>query len=324
MSRYETYRSNAAEAPIMRRWIFAALVVSLFIHGAFFYWAYRKRLEGFKMPTAERLAPPRVFQMKQVAIPKLDEAMERVTKLPDKTPNTPVVPVEIPVEKPMVEEVHVAPQITEMSKQLLAEKPKVETAGLEQMAKAEAGTRNAIDKELNAANNSFLKEGPRSPRQPTIDVARGSRVGPGNGDANIAIPGMKSLDEALAQTGPLRQGEKAGMPGGALFEYDSFDLRQDAVEQLKKLGMLFERHPDATFSIEGHTDSFGSPEYNQKLSEARAESVKAWLVEVVGIAPQRIQTRGLGNTHWIIPPTKSKEEQAPNRRVEIVVKTIRR
>jgi outer membrane protein OmpA-like peptidoglycan-associated protein len=52
--------------------------------------------------------------------------------------------------------------------------------------------------------------------------------------------------------------------------------------------------------------------------------VKAWLVAEMGIAPDRIQTRGFGSEKWIVSPDKSKEEQAPNRRVEIVVKTNRR
>ncbi len=324
MSQYETYRSNAAEAPIMRRWVFGALVVSLLIHGVFFYYAYRKRLEGFKMPTEERLAPPRVFQMKQVAIPKVEELTEKVTTLPDKAPAAPVKPVEIPMEKPQVEEVHIAPQIPEISKQLLADKPKVEPSGFDQLMKAEAGTRSALDKELSAANNSFLKEGPRSAHQPIIEMPSGGKAGAGNGEGNVSIPGMKSLDETLAQTGPLHQGDKAGMPGGALFEYDSYELRQDALEQMKKLGMLFERYPGAIFYIDGHTDSFGPPEYNQKLSEMRAESVKQWLVQSMHIAPDRIQTRGFGNTKWLVSPEKSKEEQAPNRRVEIVVKTNRK
>ena len=139
------------------------------------------------------------------------------------------------------------------------------------------------------------------------------------------IPGLKSLDEALAATGPLPAGDKPiGMPGGALFEYNSHDLLPAAISDLKKLATLIQRNPDATFSIEGHTDSFGSADYNLTLSEKRAESVKIWLVEIMKIPEDRIHTRGFGNTKWIVSPDKSKDEQAPNRRVEIVVKTNRR
>jgi outer membrane protein OmpA-like peptidoglycan-associated protein len=157
-----------------------------------------------------------------------------------------------------------------------------------------------------------------------IAVEGGNKIGSGSGDSNVSIPGLKSLDEALAATGPLPAGDKPiGMPGGALFEYNSYDLAPQSVDDLKKLGTLIQRNPDATFSIEGHTDSFGSPGYNLRLSEQRAESVKLWLVEIMNIAPERIQTRGFGNSKWLVSPDKSKEEQAPNRRVEIVVKTKR-
>jgi outer membrane protein OmpA-like peptidoglycan-associated protein len=260
--------------------------------------------------------------MKQVSVP-MEEPAEKVTKLQDK-PKAPVPTVAVPVERPEVKDIVMAPQITDLSKALTAEKPRVDSSGLEALEKADAGTRSAIDKELSAVNSALLKEGPRSPHQSVLQLTGGSKIGSGSGEGNVSIPGMKSLDEALAQTGPIHEGDKTGMPGGALFEYDSYDLRTDSIEQLKKLGMLFQRYPNANFSIQGHTDSFGPPDYNLKLSLARAESVKAWLVQVMGIEPDRIETRGFGNTRWIVPPNKTKEEQAPNRRVEIVVRTIRK
>jgi outer membrane protein OmpA-like peptidoglycan-associated protein len=138
------------------------------------------------------------------------------------------------------------------------------------------------------------------------------------------IPGRQSLDDALARTGPLPVGDKPiGMPGGALYEYNSYELRPEAQEQLRKLGELIRRNPKATFSIEGHTDSTGTPEYNQVLSERRADSVKLWLVQFMGIAPERIQTRGFGSTKLIVPGDRTVDEQQPNRRVEIVIKTNR-
>ena len=111
------------------------------------------------------------------------------------------------------------------------------------------------------------------------------------------------------------------MPGGALFEYNSAILLPQAIETLRKIGTLISRNPRATFSIEGHTDSFGTPEYNQKLSEARAEAVKAWLIQDMHLNPAQIQTCGFGSARLIAPATGTKEEQAINRRVEIVIRT---
>ena len=91
---------------------------------------------------------------------------------------------------------------------------------------------------------------------------------------------------------------------------------------LQKLADLIERNPNSNFLIEGHTDSFGSPEYNARLSTARAESVKAWLAGEAGIDPGRITTRGLGMTRLLVPGG-TVEQQQLNRRVEIVIKSNR-
>lgn len=321
MSRYDIYQSNAAEAPLMRKWVLRALVASLVFHGGLFAFFQYQKLENFGPPAEERLArPTRVF--KQVAIPEIPKDPEELRVKLDKPPK--LDRITIPNDKPEVQEVRLAPQVTEMPK-LASEKPKADPGGAELLAKVEAATRGQMDKELSTLAGSLIKEGPKSPRQPVLNLPASNKAGDGLRGDREGIPGLKTIDEALAATGPLPVGDKPiGMPGGALYEYDSADLRLEAIEQLQKLGELIRRNPKATFSIEGHTDSFGSAEYNQGLSERRAEAVKGWLVGQMGVAPERIQTRGFGNTKWIVAPGKSIEEQGPNRRVEIVIKTNRR
>ena len=77
------------------------------------------------------------------------------------------------------------------------------------------------------------------------------------------------------------------------------------------------RNPEAKFIIEGHTDSFGSDQYNQNLSEQRAESVKQWLIDNASIQPTRIETHGYGKSRLLVPATGNITEQQINRRVEI-------
>ncbi len=320
MFRYETFQSNAAEAPVMRRWILFALVASLLIHGGFVWWAYQKRMQGFLRPSDAPVVIPRVFKLKQVSIAKPDDSTEPLAKLQENANSKPK-PIDVPSEKPVPSEVTMAPQIPDLSKEIMKEKPKAESAGRD-LAALEAGSRTEMDKRLHGLDSAILKEGPRLPRQPVIATS-GGRVGSGEGDMTNSVPGLKSLDEALAATGPLHSGDKAGMPGGALFEYDKYGLRPEAVEQLNKLGLLIEKNPKATFSIEGHTDSFGSPDYNLRLSEKRAEAVKIWLVENMHIAPERISTKGYGSARMLVEGA-TQDEQAPNRRVEIVVKTNRK
>lgn len=318
MAHYDSYQSNAAEVPQMRKWVIWALIASLIFHGLLFSFFYVKTLENFGPSDAPRLAKPmRIYP--RVTIPKLlDDPAEARLDIP-KIPNT--TRLQVPTDRPEVSEVRAAPQLPELPKTLPVEKPVANISDL--MAKAEAASRGAMDKELNSLAGSLIKEGgPRSPRQPVLNVTPGKPGDGGAGDAE-GIPGMQNIDAALARTGPLPVGDKIGMPGGALFQHDNFELRPESLDDLQKLGELLKRNPNATFSIEGHTDSTGSPEYNQALSERRAESVKAWLVSNLRIAPDRIQAYGFGSTKLIVPADKSIDEQQPNRRVEIVIKTNR-
>src|SRR5207249_10491905 len=108
---------------------------------------------------------------------------------------------------------------------------------------------------------------------------------------NNRVAGFSYLDSLLAQKGPLGSGTAIRMPDDQLFQYDSAELQGSSVEQLQKLGTLIRRNPRATFSIEGYTDAFGSYEYNLDLSQRRADSVKNYLVGVMGINSEQIQAR---------------------------------
>jgi outer membrane protein OmpA-like peptidoglycan-associated protein len=145
-------------------------------------------------------------------------------------------------------------------------------------------------------------------------------------------PGFSDLDQLLAQKGPLGSGTQLRMPDDQLFQYDSADLQPSAIGQLQKLATLIKRNPKATFTVEGYTDSFGPPEYNLDLSQRRADSVKQYLVQMMAINPGQIQTRGYGQSKFLVQPNLNVgpnqadidaeiRRQQPNRRVVIVVHT---
>ncbi len=318
MAQYETYQSNAAEIPFMRKWLIRALILSLILHAGLLVFFHFKRLENFGYTGEERLAPP-TRVMNRVVIPEITED----TKLTMPVNKTPVVTIPLAVDKPEVQIVTVAPQIPEVSKPIVNEKPQVSSGGIDTLAKLEHDSAGSLEKQLTSLAGGMMEKTTRAKGQPIIKLPPGKNGEGGLGSVS-GIPGRQSLDDALTRSGPLPVGDRPiGMPGGALYEYNSYDLRPEAVEQLRKLGELIKRNPKATFSIEGHTDSTGSLEYNLMLSEKRAESVKLWLVQFMGIAPERIQTKGFGSTKLIVPADKSVEEQQPNRRVEIVIKTNR-
>ena len=91
-------------------------------------------------------------------------------------------------------------------------------------------------------------------------------------------------------------------------------LTAKAKTELDKGAAILAEHPKVNISIEGHTDNTGSDATNQKLSEQRAEAVKAYLVGK-GIAPERLTTVGYGAS---APrgDNKTKAGKASNRRVE--------
>ena len=104
---------------------------------------------------------------------------------------------------------------------------------------------------------------------------------------------------------------------GVYFAFASAHLQSASVPALAAVAALLERHPDWSFTIEGHTDSIGDPASNQALSQRRAESVKTKLVELHHISPDRLQPAGFGATRPREPNTTI-EGRARNRRVELV------
>jgi len=100
-----------------------------------------------------------------------------------------------------------------------------------------------------------------------------------------------------------------------LFDFDKATIKPEYYSWLDKGKELFEKYPTMKVQIDGHTDSTGPEEYNQKLSERRAKAVKDYLVNKVGIAADRLTTVGYGEMKPAYP-NDTKENRAKNRRVE--------
>lgn len=105
--------------------------------------------------------------------------------------------------------------------------------------------------------------------------------------------------------------------GDVLFDVGKFTIRPGAREKLAKLSGVVLGNPGLQLAVEGHTDSTGSDELNQKLSENRAGSVRDYLV-TQGVASETITATGFGKTKPVAP-NETSEGRQKNRRVEIVV-----
>ena len=102
-----------------------------------------------------------------------------------------------------------------------------------------------------------------------------------------------------------------------LFDTGSYTLKPGAREKLAKISGIVLAHPGLNLQIEGHTDSVGADEFNQQLSERRADSVRDFLAEQ-GVPASSITAKGFGKTQPVASNDTAEGRQR-NRRVELVV-----
>ena len=134
----------------------------------------------------------------------------------------------------------------------------------------------------------------------------------------LAQTKSRELDVALAdlQASKTDRGLVITL-GDVLFATGSADLKSGSRQTLDKLTTFLQAYPKRNVQIDGYTDNVGGDDYNQGLSERRAESVRDALTGM-GIAPDRIVTKGLGNSSPVADNDTAGGRQQ-NRRVEVVV-----
>ncbi len=106
--------------------------------------------------------------------------------------------------------------------------------------------------------------------------------------------------------------------GDVLFSVNKAQLKSGGMRNVQKLADFLKEYPKHKVLIEGYTDSTGSDSYNQGLSERRAETVRRALVDVAGISPDRVSTRGYGKEFPVASNDTATSRQL-NRRVEIII-----
>jgi outer membrane protein OmpA-like peptidoglycan-associated protein len=121
---------------------------------------------------------------------------------------------------------------------------------------------------------------------------------------------------AVLETKDTPRGLVVNMPD-VLFDIGKYDLKPAARERLARISGIVTAYPDLKMEVEGHTDSTGSDEFNQVLSEKRANSVRDYLV-TNGVSTDNIVARGLGKSEPIAD-NKTAAGRKLNRRVEMIV-----
>ena len=319
-----------------RSWLWVGLLISLGLHAVICMYFYETRLPSVEAVVAPK-QPTITFKVKPVDLSQLEKtSADSIAPAAKPEPNsqTDQQPDEKKAFDKLLQEVQASTQMPDDIQNVLPDKPQVEPDITSVLPDIERSTAQTLSNNPNATheqaalNDSAVSGRPQpalsgtelatstSIKRPSTFTSKlpGDSAGPEHGRA-----GFSDLDQLLAQKGPLGSGTKLQLPDDQLFGYDSADLRPS--DLLSKVATLIKRNPKATFSVEGYADAFGSPDYNLDLSQRRADAVKQYLVQVMGINPAQVEARGYGSSKFRVSPNGSIDEQAANRRVEIVVHT---
>jgi outer membrane protein OmpA-like peptidoglycan-associated protein len=130
---------------------------------------------------------------------------------------------------------------------------------------------------------------------------------------------VNRLEEALGQIAETRRtalGLVMNLGSDYLkFEFNKAELRPEDRELLSRVAGILLTSKDYTVSVNGHTDDVGSAEYNQRLSERRAQAVRDYLVKA-GLSPDILSVTGHGKSLPLVRATTD-AARAKNRRVEL-------
>jgi outer membrane protein OmpA-like peptidoglycan-associated protein len=121
---------------------------------------------------------------------------------------------------------------------------------------------------------------------------------------------------AVLQTRDTARGLIVNM-SDVLFDSGKYSLRPLAREKLAKVAGIVSGHPALRLDVEGHTDSVGGDEYNQRLSEQRGAAVRDYLTQQ-GMSSNSVTAKGLGKTQPVASNETANGRQQ-NRRVELVI-----
>lgn len=157
------------------------------------------------------------------------------------------------------------------------------------------------------------------------NTALGAIIGAAVGGGAGAIIGnkMDKQAEEIKKTVPDAKVERVGegivveFNSKVLFAFDKSNLSDESRISLDKLVKVLNSYPDTNIEVQGHTDSKGSPSYNQTLSEQRASAVAGYLSDK-NIATSRITKKGFGETAPKYDNSTA-DGRTQNRRVEFLI-----
>jgi len=197
-------------------------------------------------------------------------------------------------------------------------KAEAERVRIEAQAEAERAKANAqaeADRAARERGDAEAAQAQAQSAQAQLDQARQSAAQSEQEKAQLREQLRQQLNVIL-ETRETARGLIVNM-SDVLFDTGKYTLKPGAREKLAKIGGIVLAHPGLKLQIEGHTDSIGGDEYNQRLSEDRANSVRDYLVSQ-GVPADAVTARGFGKTQPVTDNSTAAGRQQ-NRRVELVV-----
>ncbi|MBE0490371.1 MAG: OmpA family protein [Halomonas sp.] len=192
-----------------------------------------------------------------------------------------------------------------------------------QTQRSTTGTGAAIGAAVGAAAGALSGDGSTSRRdRALIGAAVGAAAGAGVG----AYMDRQEQELRHSTQGTGIQVDRRGddivlnMPSSVTFGFDSSELTTSARNALNDVASILTQYSDTRVNIAGHTDSTGNADYNQRLSERRAEAVGNYLAQS-GVSRNRLYMSGYGQSQPVAS-NATEEGRAQNRRVEITLTPI--
>ncbi|MEP2776679.1 MAG: OmpA family protein [Luteolibacter sp.] len=323
----DTYRLPGQEH--LGRWAAAAMLVSILLHVVvFFALDHVKIALGIQQPADYSTQPVNIRQVEVKSFDRQQEAPEEKMITPPDDSAALLEEVDLLDMLPEDVEIDMAPSILDPEYALTMTNPLAE--GSLDAEEEMISTGFDIDEGLSELGRMEEQLEPAAIGQITVDPGA-VQVDDGElssftedllkrgNDGLVSegkLDGVESLDQLLDLPPNLLLSKKTLLPSDLLFEFNRAELRESAKIGLMKLALLIDRNPNLYCWIEGHTDLIGSDEANILLSKRRAEAVKNYLVGSMRMNPERIITRGFGESDPLVASGDA-DRQAPNRRVEI-------
>ncbi len=149
-------------------------------------------------------------------------------------------------------------------------------------------------------------------------VGVGLNFGGGARQVAAVEPTPEPAPAPIVDTEPEPAPELVRVELDVKFDFDKSRVREESYSDIKNLADFMQQYPQTNTTVEGHTDSVGTDQYNQRLSERRAEAVRNVLVNEYGVQGNRVNSVGYGESRPVAD-NSTEEGRQINRRVEAEV-----